>query len=144
MKSGLRRSNAGFTLIEVMIAVAVVALLAAVALPSYNEFVMRSHRANARAALLQAAQWMERTATAQGTYPLAAAIPPGVLFVEGSRYNINVFSNNGIAYNLTAIPNAPQASDRCASFRLDQAGTRTQVPTADVPNPLGPMECWNR
>ncbi|MES2887468.1 MAG: type IV pilin protein, partial [Pseudomonadota bacterium] len=71
--SCFRRLNHGFTLIELMIAVAVVALLAAVALPSYYEFVMRSHRANARAALLQAAQWMERTATAQGTYPLTAA-----------------------------------------------------------------------
>ncbi len=141
---GLRRPNCGFTLIELMIAVAVVALLAAVALPSYNEYVMRSHRANARAALLQAAQWMERTATAQGTYPLTAAIPPGVLFVEGGRYNINVVSNDGLAYTLTAIPGAPQSTDRCASFRIDQAGTRAQVATVDVPNPLGPMECWNR
>ena len=141
---GLRRSIHGFTLIELMIAVAVVALLAAVALPSYNEYVMRSHRANARAALLQAAQWMERTATAQGTYPLAAAIPPGVLLVEGGRYNINADSNNGIVYSLTAIPNAPQSSDRCASFRIDQAGTRAQIATVLVPNPLGSMECWNR
>ncbi|WP_082585882.1 type IV pilin protein [Hydrogenophaga sp. Root209] len=142
--SSFRRPHRGFTLIELMIAVAVVALLAAVALPSYNEFVMRSHRANARAALLQAAQWMERTATAQGTYPLTAAIPPGVLFVEGGRYNINAVSNDGLAYTLTAIPGAPQSTDRCASFQINQAGTRAQVATGDVPNPLGPMECWNR
>ncbi|MDP2016252.1 type IV pilin protein [Hydrogenophaga sp.] len=141
---GLRHQYRGFTLIELMIAVAVVALLAAVALPSYNEYVMRSHRANARAALLQAAQWMERTATAQGTYPLAAAIPPGVLFVEGGRYNINAASNNGNAYALTAIPTAPQVRDRCASFQINQAGTRLQVPTVEVPVPLGPLECWNR
>ncbi|MBT9464952.1 type IV pilin protein [Hydrogenophaga sp.] len=141
--SCFRRPNRGFTLIELMIAVAVVALLAAVALPSYNEYVMRSHRANARAALLQAAQWMERTATAQGTYPLTAAIPPGVLFVEGGRYNI-VAVSNGIGYTLTATPNAAQSSDRCASFRTDQAGTRAQAPTVEVPVPLGPMECWNR
>lgn len=140
----LRRPNRGFTLIELMITVAVVALLAAVALPSYNEYVMRSHRANARAALLQAAQWMERTATAQGTYPLTAAIPPGVLFVEGGRYNIVAVSTNGISYTLTATPAAPQTSDRCASFQINQAGTRAQVATGDVPNPLGPMECWNR
>ncbi len=142
--SCFRRPNRGFTLIELMITVAVVALLAAVALPSYNEYVMRSHRANARAALLQAAQWMERTATAQGTYPLTAAIPPGVLFVEGGRYNIVAVSTNGIGYTLTATPAPAQSNDRCASFRIDQAGTRAQVPTAEVPVPLGPMECWNR
>jgi type IV pilus assembly protein PilE len=136
-----RRS--GFTLIELMIAIAVVAILASVALPSYNEYVMRSHRANARAALLQAAQWMERTATARGTYPLAAAIPAGVLFVEGGRYAIQPDSANGLNYTLTAIPNAAQSRDRCASFRINQAGTRLQVPTANVRSPLSPQECWN-
>lgn len=142
--AGIRRSNRGFTLIELMITVAVVAVLVAVALPSYNDYVLRSHRAHARAALTQTAQWMERTATAQGTYPLAAAIPPGVLFVEGGRYNINAVSNDGLTYQLTAIPTAPQSNDRCGSFRIDHAGTRLQVATVTVPNPLGSLECWNR
>ena len=134
----------GFTLIELMIAIAVVAVLAAVALPSYNDHVMRSHRANARAALLQAAQWMERTATAQGRYPLTAAIPAGVLIVEGGRYAIAAVSNNGTSYSLTANPNPAQATDRCGAYQINEAGTRLQVKTDQVPNPLGPLECWNR
>jgi type IV pilus assembly protein PilE len=134
----------GFTLIELMIAIAVVAVLAAVALPSYNDHVMRSHRANARAALLQAAQWMERTATAQGRYPLTAAIPAGVLFVEGGRYTIAAVSNNGTSYSLTANPNPAQATDRCGAYQINEAGARLQVKTDQVPNPLGPLECWNR
>lgn len=138
------RRSSGFTLIELMIAVAVVTVLASLALPSYNEYVMRSHRANARAALLQAAQWMERTATAQGRYPLAAAIPVSVLLVEGGRYAVVAESANGMTYTLTALPNAPQAMDLCGSYRINEAGTRLQVKTDQVPNPLGALECWNR
>jgi type IV pilus assembly protein PilE len=136
--------NAGFTLIELMIAIAVVAILAAVALPSYNEYVMRTHRANARAALLQAAQWMERAATARGRYPLTAAIPAGVLVVEGGRYNMAAASNDGLAYSLTATPGPAQVRDRCGTYQINEAGTRLQLPTAEVPAPLGPLECWNR
>lgn len=134
----------GFTLTEWMIAIAVLAVLTAAALPSYNEYVTRSHRANARAALLQATQWMERTATAQGRYPLTAAIPASVLVVEGGRYTINAASNNGLTYTLTALPTHSQATDRCGAYQINEAGTRLQVKTDQVPNPLGPLECWGR
>lgn len=134
----------GFTLIELMIVVAVVALLAAVAWPSYHDHVMRSHRANARAALLQTAQWLERAATAQGRYPLEAAIPAGVQVVEGGRYRVVVESRNGTNYRLMAVPVGQQASDRCGSYELNEAGTRSQRPTAEVPQPLDSPACWNR
>lgn len=127
-----------------MVVIAVVAALVAFALPSYNEYVMRSHRTHARAALLEAAQWMERTATARGRYPSAAAIPAGVLAVEGGRYLVAASSLNGLDYTLTATPTAEQAADRCGIFRINQVGTRRQLPTPEVPEPLGPLEYWNR
>lgn len=124
--------------------IAVVALLTALALPGYHEYKMRSQRAHARATLLEAARWMERTATAHGRYPAAAAIPAGVLAVEGGRYTVVARSQNGLDYTLTATPAAEQTSDRCGVFQINQAGTRRQVATPEVPNPLGPLECWNR
>ena len=134
----------GFTLIELMIVVAVVAILAAIALPSYNEYVQRSHRANARGALLQASQWMERAATAQGVYP--ASVPAGIMAVEGGRYTVAADSTTGATFTFTATPTAAQATDRCGGFIINQAGTREQTHTAAVTaaNLLTVNECWNR
>jgi type IV pilus assembly protein PilE len=128
-----------------MIVIAVVGILAAIALPNYSEYVLRSNRANARGALLQATQWMERASTAQGTYPAAAAIPAGILGVEGGRYVISfTVAAGGGTYVALATPLGGQLVDRCGTFSIDQAGTKLQVATALVPSPLPVAECWNR
>lgn len=139
-----QRQHSGFTLIEVMIVVAIVSILAAIALPSYNEYVQRSHRANARAALLQASQWMERAATAQGTYP--ASVPAGIMAVEGARYTVAANSSTGATFTFTATPTTAQSTDRCGAFIINQAGTREQTHTASVTasDLLTVNECWNR
>ena len=149
----LRKRQTGFTLIELMIVLMIVAILAAIAIPSYNESVLRSNRANARTALLQAAQWLERAATASGTYPIcnsvvdpnppACQVPLGVRAVEGNRYRIDVNSQAG-TFALTATPLDTQAADQCATFTLDQANTRVQLPYGGVVTPLTPDECWRR
>ncbi|WP_442909546.1 type IV pilin protein [Hydrogenophaga sp.] len=124
--------------------VAALTTLAVVVAPIYSDHAMRSNRAHARAALLDAVQWMERTAAALGHYPHVAAIPDGVLFVEGGRYAIAAISSDGMTYTLTAVPTAEQARDRCGAYRINQTGARLQVATAEVPTPLGPLECWAR
>ncbi len=134
----------GFTLIELLIALVVAAVLALVALPSYSQYLQRAHRAHARAALLQLAQWMERSATANGRYPLAADVTDAQRAVEGGRYAIEVEAGAGVSYRLIARPLGAQAADPCGSFQLDHTGRRSQGATDRVAQPLDARRCWER
>ena len=112
----------GFTLIEVMLGVAIIGILSSIAYPSYTEYVRKGHRAKAMAGLLQATQWMERAATATGTYP--DDIPGNLTTVEGDRYTIEAESD-GATFTLTAEPNdGPQKEDKCGDFTLTNAGVK--------------------
>lgn len=130
----------GFTLIEVMITVVIVAILAAIAYPSYQEYVRRGHRAEARSALLQGAQWLERAATAQGTYPLTNQFPAGLTTVPNGRYTI-ALQSDGATFTLTATPQGSQAGDKCGAYTLTHTGLRgaNGVTTGSI---IG--DCWGR
>lgn len=144
----MKYSDKGFTLIELMIVVAVVGILAAVALPNYQEYVLRGHRAEGRTALIQAAQWMERAATASGTYPLTAAFPESLSTVPSGRYTIAIASptggvaaDNGRTFTLTATPALGQANDKCASMTLNHTGVRG---AAAATSGTVVISCWNK
>ena len=123
MRSQKLHGVRGFTLIELMIVVAIVGILSAIAYPSYAEYIRRGHRSEARAGLLQAAQWMERAATATGKYPLTAAFPASLKKVTSDRYDITIVSD-GSQYTLTAAPKFRQSGDKCVSYTLTQACVR--------------------
>ena len=115
----------GFTLIEVMIVVAIVGILSAIAYPSYAEYVRRGHRADARAGLLQAQQWLERAATATGTYP--TTLPAALTWSSDAtkRYDIAFQAGNtNAAYSLTATPKGAQTGDKCGIYTLSNTGVR--------------------
>jgi type IV pilus assembly protein PilE len=128
----------GFTLIEMLIALACVALLASVAWPSYQSLILRSQRAQARASLLQAAHWLERAASANGSYPLAADVPASVLQIDGQRYKMTVTSA-AQSYTLSASPLGTQATDTCGTLMVNHLGVRSVQGASQTA-----AQCWSR
>jgi type IV pilus assembly protein PilE len=125
-------------LVELLIALACIAVLVGWAWPNYQQLLQRSQRAQARTALLQAAHWLERAASANGSYPAAAEVPASVLQTEGLRYQLSVTSSVQ-SFNLTATPIGPQMGDACGSFTLTQTGTRGVLNAS-----LSVAQCWGR
>lgn len=122
----------GMTLIELMLVVTVLALLGGIAIPSYQAYVMKARRADARGALTNAAQMLERYATENAaagysTATLSNTAGPTVVHPstsENSHYNLSFTAQTVSAYTLKATPVGPQASDPCGSFTLTQTGKR--------------------
>jgi len=128
----------GFTLIEVLIAMACVAVLVTVAWPIYQSLTGRGQRAQARTALLQAAHWLERAASANGNYPASTDIPASVMQVEGQRYQIQVTSSPQ-SYALSATPIGTQNADACGTLTLNHLGVRGVQGGSQTA-----AQCWSR
>jgi type IV pilus assembly protein PilE len=128
----------GFTLIELLITLACVALLASFAWPSYQSLILRSQRAQARASLLQAAHWLERAASANGSYPLAADVPTSVLQIDGQRYKMSITST-AQSYTLSAMPIGTQAADVCGTLTVNHLGLRGVQGGSQTA-----AQCWSR
>lgn len=110
------RPVTGFTLIELMIAVAIVAILASIAYPSYQEQVSKSRRAEAKAALMDAASRAERYRSARADASYTGFGNPGA--TEHGFYNVTVNVTSATTYTLTAQRQGVQAGDRCGDYTL--------------------------
>ncbi|SOO17891.1 Type IV pilin PilE [Xanthomonas citri pv. fuscans] len=116
----------GFTLIELMIVVAVVAILSAIAYPSYTEHVRKSRRAQAKVDLVEYGQLAERFHTVQNTYS-GFTLPTNVSPREGgtAAYTLALTQQTQSGYVITATPAAAQAADKCGTLSIDQASRKT-------------------
>ena len=130
------RLRGGFTLIEVMIVVAIIGILATIAYPSYVEYVKRGHRSEAQTALLQAAQFMQRFYAANNNYKsnlkgdsvkLEFATITTRAYDVGLKETDNALGPTKFLLQATPKANGPMAGDRCGTFTLDHLGVRNNV-----------------
>lgn len=148
-REGAGRSEAGFTLIELMVVIAIVGILASIAYPAYRRQVMRAQRTDATAALLRVAAAQERYYLQNNSYAATAAIttaPPAGLGIPGTdrRYYTLTIESTDLAAGFTAVAvpvaGGPQVGDTdCARFTLTEALLRGATKSSGTDNTA---TCW--
>jgi type IV pilus assembly protein PilE len=157
-KNAPRRATRGFTLVELMIVVAIIGILASVALPAYSSYVARARRADARTQLLQAAQFLQRFYAANDSYAANRAgtailtIMPDSLKMSPAGgpaiYQLNTAIaaagnyaavTNVADYTLTMAPvtGGAAATDACGLFTITSTGVR-----GVTGGTMSRDECW--
>ena len=136
----------GFTLIELLVAVAIVGILAAIAYPSYQDYVRRANRAEAKTVLLETAQVLERNfteasrfdQTSSGTAINSAWLPFQHSPKGGTaKYDISFsVGPSATAFTLQSVPTGTMTGDECGTLTLTSTGVKG-VSTAKT-------DCWQR
>ncbi len=140
MSRTARRAQ-GITLMELMITLAIVAILTAIAYPSYQVYVRKSNRTDATRTLTLDAQALERCYSQNFTYLGCPTVTTSATASPNGYYSVIIpaatLSANSYVITATPAPGSVQSNDaQCASFSLDNSGTQTSTGTASS------QTCW--
>ena len=116
-----------------MIVVVIVSILAAIAIPSYNNSVKKTRRNMAAGCLQAQAQYLERWYTSNMTYVGATA--QACTTEIQPFYTVAITSTAARTFTATAVPTGAQADDKCGTLTLDEKGLRAS-------SLLSVSECW--
>ena len=144
------KQSRGFSLIELVIVVAIIGMIAAFAYPSYREQVAKSRRGDCSGALVGLAQAMERHYTLNSSYLGAAgggantgapAVFPASCPVDGGTptYTLSIAAATASTFTVQAVPTGPQSGDRCGTFTLTSTGVKNVTSAASG---VTWEECW--
>ncbi len=124
-----RKKTGAFTLIELMIVLAIISILVAVAYPSYQEHVQKTRRSEAQGNMLELASYLERYFTENSSYtgavlPFNQSPKTGTAFYT---FTLTTVAGPPSQYTLTATPQSGQASDGCGTMSLTHTGVRSHT-----------------
>ena len=142
MECDLNRGHArgarerGFSLVELMVVVAIIGIIAAIAYPAYTDFLVKARRSAAATCLQQNAQFMERYYTTNLTY--VGATSPGACDPDLNDYYTFPAATSVAAktFTLTAVPTARQNDPLCGTLSIDAQGDRGESGTGTA------ADCW--
>jgi type IV pilus assembly protein PilE len=130
--------TAGFTLVELVIAVGIVGILAGIAYPSYQEHLYKTRRTEGKGALMRAAQKQESFYSDNKTYAdsmTSLGYPADPAVSEKGYYQIRITASSATGYTLQATPQGPQAGDTgCGTLMLNNLGVKARSGTR--------ADCW--
>ena len=126
----INQQNKGFTLIELMITVAIMAIIAAIAYPSYIDSVRKARRADAQAQMLELASFMERFYTENNRYnkqnnvaQTNVALPAGIAS-DYYAYSLTPTPTE-VSYAIRAVPVTGQGTVSCGTLTITNTGLKT-------------------
>lgn len=142
----------GFTLVEVMITVVIVSILAAIALPSYTNYIVRSHRAVGKSALMEMSARQEAYLADRKSYAASLNLlgyPAATTYVDTSKefsstagssiYTLTVSASTATTYTITATQRGSQTRDTaCKTLSINQLGVKTAIDSNNAPSTV----CW--
>ncbi len=137
----MRAANQGFSLMELMITVAIIAIVSSIAIPSYQQYVKKTRRADAQGALMGLASAMERYYVDNRTF---VGADPGTIFsatapIDGSEtyYVLAVDRATRRDFTVSATPQGIQADDECGTMTLSRTGVKGVVSARSTAD-----RCW--
>ncbi|MBN6775067.1 prepilin-type N-terminal cleavage/methylation domain-containing protein [Pseudomonas granadensis] len=133
----MRRTNRGFTLIEIMIVIAIIGIVITIAAPSYTEYLKKGRRAEVVSLLSEQAQILERFYTRNNVYTGVTGLSAGNDF-----YTLTpTITDQTFVLTATRKSGTSMATDKCGDFTLTNTGVRGMN---NATTGLTTKDCWGR